>query len=187
MRHLHSGRKLNCDSSHRKAMLRSMTLALIENEAIQTIPTRAKELRWWADRVVTLAKRGDLASRRQIIQLLGSTETHRPGENRVRMAIEKVYSELCPRFKDRNGGYTQILRLAKRRAGDNADQCLMRYIPSEDKKKSEGAKDAKAKTKAPKKEVKTAKAEVAPKEEKVAKKSAEPQDKPAKAPKKKEK
>ncbi len=183
MRHLHAGRKMNCDSSHRKAMLRSMTLALIENESIKTIPTRAKELRWWADRVVTLAKRGDVASRRQIVKLLGSTETHTPGQNRVRMAIEKVYSDLCPRFKERNGGYTQILRLAKKRAGDNADQCLMRYIPSEEKKKSEGTKEAKAKTV----KAKAPKVEASAKAEKVAKKSAEPQDKPAKATKKKEK
>ena len=141
MRHLHSGRKMNMDSSHRNAMLRSMTLALIESETIKTIPTRAKELRWWADRVITLAKRGDLASRRQMVKLLGSTETYKTGENRARMAIDKVYSELAPRFKDRQGGYTQILRLAKRRAGDNADQCIMRYIPSEaDQKKSEGGK-----------------------------------------------
>ena len=166
-------------------MLRSMTLALIESETIKTIPTRAKELRWWADRVITLAKRGDLASRRQMVQLLGSTETHKPGENRVRMAIEKVYTELTPRFKDRTGGYTQILRLAKRRAGDNADQCIMRYIPSEeDQKKSEGKKDVKAK--APKKEAKP-KSDASPKAEKVAKKvSEEPQDKP-KAAKKKDK
>ena len=110
MRHAHSGRKLGRSPEHRRATLRALTLALIENEAITTIPSRAKELRWYAERAVTLAKRGDVASRRQLIVMLGSTKTNIPGENRVRNAIEKVCKELAPRFKDRQGGYTQILR-----------------------------------------------------------------------------
>lgn len=142
MRHLHSGRKLGVAPHHRKAMLRSLTLALIERENIRTTTARAKELRWFADRVVTLAKRGDVAARRQIVRLLGSTETHRPGENRVRTAIERVYSELVPRFKTRAGGYTQILKLASRRAGDNAELVVMRYLPLlEEKSGSKGTKD----------------------------------------------
>lgn len=181
MRHLHSGRKMNMDSSHRNAMMRAMTLALIENESIKTIPTRAKELRSWADKVITLAKRGDLNSRRKMVQLLGSTETYKTGENRARMAIEKVYSELAPRFKDRPGGYTQIFRLAKNRAGDNAEQCIMRYIPSEADAKKADKKEAKAK--APKKEAKP-KAEAAPKADKAAKKAAPAEDKPKTAKKK---
>src|SRR3954470_4322365 len=101
MRHLNVGRKLGVDNSHRKAMMRGLTLALIEHEGIRTTPARAKELRWFADRVVTLAKRGDLAGRRKIVQLLGSTETNVPGQNRVRTAVEKVYTLLVPRFAGR--------------------------------------------------------------------------------------
>src|SRR4051812_41047304 len=118
MRHLHAGRKLGVAPHHRKALLRSLTLALIEKETIRTTPARAKELRWFAERVVTLAKRGDVSGRRHIVKLLGNTETKRPGENRVRIAIERIYSQLVPRFRTRPGGYTQILRLAQRRAGD---------------------------------------------------------------------
>jgi large subunit ribosomal protein L17 len=136
MRHQQIGRKLGVDHSHRKALLRSLSLALIERETIRTTPARAKELRWFADRIITLAKRGDLSSRRQLIKLLGSTETQHTGENRIRNAIERVHTLLAPRFKDRNGGYTQIIRLAKRRAGDNAELCVMRYIPPVDDKKS---------------------------------------------------
>src|SRR5277367_4711232 len=101
MRHLHSGRGLGVNPDHRKAMLRSLTLALIEHDSIRTTPARAKELRWYADRVVTLAKRGDLHSRRKIVQLLGTTQTSKPGENRVRNVLEQLYTSLVPRFKDR--------------------------------------------------------------------------------------
>jgi large subunit ribosomal protein L17 len=93
-------------------------------------------LRWWAEHVVTLAKRGDVASRRQIITLLGCTETQRNKENRVRSAIDRIYTHLVPRFQTRNGGYTQILKLVKRRAGDNADMVVMRYLPENDDKKT---------------------------------------------------
>lgn len=173
MRHLHTGRKLGVDNSHRVALLRSLTLALIENETIRTTPARAKELRWYAERIVTLAKKGDLAGRRRIVQLLGSTQTSKPGENRVRNAIARVYSDLAPRFKDRPGGYTQMFRLAIRRPGDNAEMCLFRYIPDGEKSeaKAKGGKEAKAskagaKKKAPAKKeagAKKAKAAVADK------------------------
>lgn len=146
MRHQHSGRKLGVDHSHRIALLRSMTLALIEHETIRTTPARAKELRWYAERIVTLAKKGDVASRRRIIQLLGSTQNTRPGENRVRNAIERVYTQLAPRFKDRPGGYTQMFRLALRRPGDNAEMCLFRYIPGGESE-TKGKKEVSAKAK----------------------------------------
>lgn len=125
-------------------MLRNLTLSIIERESIQTLVTRAKELRWYADHVVTLAKRGDVASRRRMIQLLGSTE-NTGSVNRVRTAVDRVYKELVPRFKDRTGGYTQILRLATRRAGDNSEMCIIQYLPSEDGQKDKKATDKKAK------------------------------------------
>lgn len=184
MRHRHSGRQLGVTPDHRRALLRNLTIALIEKEAIQTIPSRAKELRWFADRVITWAKQGDVAGRRQIIQLLGSSQNTGNGGNRIRNAIDKIYSDYVPRFKTRNGGYTQIFLLAKRRPGDNAEQCLMRYIPDESgSKKSAPKKSDKAgkkEAKAPKKELK-AKAPEAAKEKKAAK---EPEDKPTKAKKK---
>src|SRR5262249_7653379 len=135
------GRKLGVDNSHRKALLRGLTLSLIEHEGIRTTPARAKELRWFADRVVTLAKRGDLASRRQIVQLLGSVETGDSGKNRVRTAIDKIYTLLVPRYQGRNGGYTQIVRLAERRPGDNAEMCYMRYIPAPEEAKPKAKKE----------------------------------------------
>lgn len=154
MRHLHTGRKLGVAPDHRRALLRSLTLALLEHETIRTTPARAKELRWYADRVVTLAKRGDLASRRQIVRLLGSTETN-SGTNRIRRVLDNLYSNLAPRFSTRPGGYTQMFRLMDRRPGDNAELCLLRYIPGEESAKSPSKpakSDAKKTTKAPKAE-----------------------------------
>jgi len=144
MNHAHTGRKLGVNPSHRRALLRNLTLAIIERDSIRTTPARAKELRWYAERVVTLAKYGDVHSRRQIISLLGSTETT-SGTNRARSAIARVYENLVPRFKDRPGGYTQILRLAKNRPGDNAPMCVIRYMPELDEKAAKKDKDSKAK------------------------------------------
>lgn len=189
MRHLQSGRKLGVDSPHRDAMLRSLTLALIEHDHIRTTRARAKELRRVADRIVTWGKRGDVHARRLMVKFLGSTQTGPGGVNRARKAIERVYSELVPRFKTRPGGYTQILHLAARRAGDNAEMVLMRYLPAPDEKGAKGKGDKKTakagdkEAKAPKKADKKveaaasdkAKAKKAPAEDKG------PQDKPAKA------
>ncbi len=162
MRHLHSGRKLGVAPHHRRALIRSLTLALIERDSITTTRARAKELRSYADRIITFGKKGDVSSRRQLLKILGTTQTKTPGENRVRGALEKVYSVLVPRFTTRPGGYTQIFHLARRRAGDNSEMCLMRYIPAVDDKKEKAKK-------APKKEEKKAKAAASDKEESKAK------------------
>lgn len=181
MRHHVQGRKLGTYSSHRAAIIRDIALALIERETIRTTTARAKEVRPLADRLVTLAKRGNLAGRRRIIQLLGSTQNTTPGHNRVRSALENLYGELVPRFKDRQGGYTRIIRL-RRRAGDDADFCVFQYLPSEDPKKA--AKDKGGKKPAGKAakgtDDKPAKAKAAVK---ASSKGAakEPEDQPAKA------
>jgi large subunit ribosomal protein L17 len=182
MRHLKTGRKLGVTVPHRKAMLRSLTLALIERETIRTTPARAKELRWYAERVVNLAKKGDVHSRRQIVKLLGSTQTYTTGENRVRKVLDRLYTHLAPRFKDRPGGCTQLIRLANRRAGDNAELCVFRYMPDPDAEKAAGKdKGAKAKKAKPEKKAKEVKAKAT--EDKPAKakseKSAKAKDKKA--------
>ena len=176
MRHAKAGDKLGVLPSHRVALLRNLTLALIEHGKIKTTTRRAKAMRWYAEHVVTLAKRGDLASRRQIVKLLGSTETGQPGHNRIRLAIEKVYSDLAPRFKDRQGGYTQIFRLAQPRVGDCAPMCLIQYLPGPEEAKGK----ASDKTKKAAKEVK--KAEKAPEDKPVKKeaKAAKAEDMPVK-------
>jgi len=138
VKHLCETRKLGRDSSHRIATMRALALALIENETIKTTVAKAKELRRYAERLLTLAKRGDLHSRRLIVSMLGSTITHHGKTNRVRTAIAKLYSKFVPRFKSRNGGYTQIFRVANRRVGDNAELAIIRYIPPPEEKKKKG-------------------------------------------------
>jgi large subunit ribosomal protein L17 len=172
MRHAKAGDKLGVLPSHRVALFRNLTLALIEHGRIKTTTRRAKAMRWYAEHVVTLAKRGDLASRRQIVKLLGSTETGKPGHNRIRLALDKVYSDIAPRFKDRNGGYTQIFRLAEPRVGDCAPMCFIQYLPGAEKAKgtekpSDKEKKATKKAAAPKVEDKPAKEKAVKKEAKA--------------------
>lgn len=186
MRHGKSGRKLGFDSDHRKSVLRGMTMSLIEHETIRTTPGRAKELRWFAERVVTLAKRGNLAGRKRVYQLLGHTRTHANGSNRTDNAVRKLYDTLVPRFQTRPGGYTQIFRLADPRPGDNAPMCLIRYIPAEGEKKAKGKTPVKPtkKTATPKKEAKAA--DKPAKAAKADKGGTAPQEKATKKPKAKE-
>lgn len=108
MRHNKSGRRLGRNSGHRTAMLRNMVTSLIEHEKITTTDTRAKELRKLADRMITLGKRGDLHARRQALQVMRDSKV-----------VAKLFDMVGPRYKDRPGGYTRIIKLGVR-LGDNA-------------------------------------------------------------------
>lgn len=119
MRHMNRGRKLSRTSSHRKAMFRNMVAALFTNGRIITTPAKAKEARPFAERLITLAKKGpnDLAARRRAIRLL-----HDPA------LVRSLFEDLGARYKDRNGGYTRILHLSKTRVGDGAPQVLFELV-----------------------------------------------------------
>ena len=117
MRHLKRGRHLGRTSSHRQAMLRNMAASLFICQRITTTPEKAKEARPFAERLITLAKRGDLAAKRRAIQLL-----HDP------RAVAELFGVLGPRFKERPGGYTRILHLEKRRVGDSARQVIFELV-----------------------------------------------------------
>lgn len=108
MRHRMSGRKLNRNSSHRKAMFSNMAVALIKHEQITTTVPKAKELRGIVDRLITLGKRGDLHARRQAISVL-----------RNPVLVDKLFTTLAERYADRPGGYTRVLK-AGYRYGDSA-------------------------------------------------------------------
>lgn len=109
-------RKLGRPSSHRQLMLRNLTNSLIKHESIETTVTRAKEVRKFADRMVTLAKRGDLHARRQALAFVTEEAT-----------VAKLFNELGPKYKDRNGGYTRIVQTGPRR-GDAAPMCKIEFI-----------------------------------------------------------
>lgn len=108
MRHRKSGRHLNRTSSHRKAMFRNMAVSLFEHEAIKTTVPKAKELRRVAEPLITLAKQDTVANRRLAFD-----------RTRSKSAVAKLFNELGPRYQDRPGGYTRILK-AGYRAGDSA-------------------------------------------------------------------
>ena len=116
MRHLKQGRKLGRTTAHRKALLRNLATALLEHERIITTEPKAKELRRVADKLVTLGKRGSLHARRQALQTVQSTTV-----------VQKLFNEIAPRFAERQGGYTRILRLGYR-PGDAAAMAVIELV-----------------------------------------------------------
>ena len=116
MRHRHSGRQLNRNSSHRKAMFRNMTASLVEHELIKTTLPKAKELRRYAEPLITLAKEDSVANRRLAFDRLRSKE-----------AVGKLFGELGPRYESRPGGYLRILKCGFR-PGDNAPMAYVELV-----------------------------------------------------------
>ena len=110
-------RKLGVTNKHRRSMLASLTKQLIINERIETTETRAKEVRKCFDKMVTYGKSGSLVSRRLALAFL-----HNDND-----CVQKVFNELGPRYKDRNGGYTRIIKL-KERKGDNALMVILELV-----------------------------------------------------------
>lgn len=117
MRHKISGRKLNRTSSHRKATFRNLSVALIKHEQIQTTLPKAKELRGFVDRLITLGKRGGLHARRQALSRL----------NNDVVITQKLFSVLAERYVDRKGGYTRVLK-AGFRYGDSAPMAIIELV-----------------------------------------------------------
>lgn len=116
MRHRHSGRRLNRNSSHRKAMFRNMTSSLLEHELIKTTLPKAKELRGFAEPLITLAKRDSVANRRLAFDRL-----------RNKASVGKLFTELGPRYKERPGGYIRILKCGYR-PGDRAPMAYVELV-----------------------------------------------------------
>lgn len=116
MRHKKSGRKLNRDAAHRKAMFKNMSCSLFEHEIIKTTLAKAKELRRVAEPLITLAKNDSVANRRLAFARMGSKE-----------AVGKLFVELGPRYMDRPGGYTRILKCGYR-AGDAAPMAFIELV-----------------------------------------------------------
>ena len=127
MRHRMSGRKLNRKSAHRKAMFANMTASLLRHEQIKTTQPKAKELRHFADKMITLAKRGTLHARRQAIAFLQDDEV-----------VAKLFETLGERYKERPGGYTRVLH-AGPRYGDNAPMAIIELVDRDPEAK--GAED----------------------------------------------
>jgi large subunit ribosomal protein L17 len=116
MRHRKKGRKLNRTASHRRATLRNMATSLFRHGRIETTTAKAKELRPFAERLVTLAKRGDLHARRLAARKIQD-----------RQVLGSLFDEIGPRYSERPGGYTRILKLGNRK-GDAAEMSLIELV-----------------------------------------------------------
>ncbi len=126
MRHRQSGRQLNRNSSHRKAMFRNMTISLLEHELIKTTVPKAKELRSYAEPLITLAKKDSVANRRLAFDRTRSKEI-----------VGKLFNELGPRYLDRPGGYIRIMKCGLR----TGDKAPMAYVELVDRPQPENFDD----------------------------------------------
>ena len=138
MRHRVAGRRLSRDSEHRLAMRRNLVASLFEHETISTTIEKAKEVKPFAEKLITLAKKGTLSARRRAIALLGNRNIVGDEDGTVvkkGTIIGKLFSELGPRYLDRPGGYTRIIRLSMRRLGDNGRLVLLQLIGADESSK----------------------------------------------------
>ena len=110
-------RKLGRDNKHRRSMMATLTKQLVENESITTTVTRAKELRKFAEKMITYGKKGDLVSRRKALAFLHNDKK----------VVDKIFNDLAKRYKNRNGGYTQILKTSER-IGDNSLMAIIKFV-----------------------------------------------------------
>jgi large subunit ribosomal protein L17 len=132
MRHLVKGRKLGRTTAHRTALLRNLVTSFLEKERVRTTLAKAKEARPLAEKMITLAKQGTLHSRRRALRFV-----------RKESAVTKLFDSLAPRFSERPGGYTRIVKLGPR-PGDGAAMAMLELIGSEYVKKAKKKKDKKA-------------------------------------------
>ena len=138
-------RKLGRDNKHRRSMLATMTKQVVMNESITTTETRAKEVRKAVEKMVTYGKKGDLVARRKALAFLHNDT----------QVVDKIFNDLAKRFENRNGGYTQILKLSERR-GDDSMMVILKLVDEESKTEVKAAKKEEAPKKVEAKEEKKA-------------------------------
>ncbi|MEM8873114.1 MAG: 50S ribosomal protein L17 [Planctomycetota bacterium] len=132
MRHNRKGRQLSRDTEHRVAMRRNQAQSLFEHGSIKTTLPKAKELRGFVDKLISLAKKGDLHSRRRVISLM--QDRRLVDENQEftgQTVVQKLFNDVAPKFSDRNGGYTRIVRLGTYRIGDAGDWVMISLVDDE--------------------------------------------------------
>ena len=135
MRHRVAGRRLSRTKEHRLAMRRNLVSSLFQHETISTTIEKAKEVKPFAEKLITLAKKGTLPARRRAIAMLGNRDVidYKDGRaTKTGTVIGKLFSELGPRYLDRPGGYIRIIRLSMRRLGDNGQLVLLQLIGADE-------------------------------------------------------
>jgi len=153
MRHRVAGRRLSRTGEHRLAMRRNLVASLFEHETISTTIQKAKEVKPFAEKLITLAKKGTLSARRQAIAMLGNRDIidYEDGKAvKKGTIIGKLFSEIAPRYLDRPGGYTRIIRLSLKRLGDNGQLVLLQLVGEDEgsKKQTKAATKRAARRKA---------------------------------------
>ncbi len=129
MRHGKAWKKLERSPSHRRALLRNLATSLIQHERIETTITKAKALRRVADRLITLGKKGTLPARRQAIAYLMPVNREVSFDTKKRTVVHKLFEDLAPRYNERSGGYTRVIRTRKRE-GDKAQLAMIEFVES---------------------------------------------------------
>ena len=146
MRHRVAGRHLSRTSEHRLALRRNLVSSLFEHETISTTKEKAKEVRGFAEKLITLAKKGTLPARRRAISLLNNRAIFAEEDGKMvkkGTVVGKLFSEIGPRYLDRPGGYTRIIQLPKRRLGDGGQLVLLQLVGAGEEKKPKADKEKK--------------------------------------------
>ena len=137
-RHLMRGRQLSRDTEHRKALRRNMAQSLFEHGKIRTTVAKAKEIRPFVEKLITLARRNDLTARRRVIQLMQDRrvtdeeqEFITNDKGRELTVVQRLFSEVAPKLTDRPGGYTRIVKTAEYRIGDAANVVVLQLVTEE--------------------------------------------------------
>ena len=129
MRHRVSGKHLGRSPSHRRAMRRNLAASLFEHGAVRTTEAKAKDVRRFVEKLITIARRGDLHSRRLVIAKLQDRRIHDSnGDDVGQTVVQRLFDDIAPRYVNRPGGYTRIIRLADRRIGDSGVQVLLQLL-----------------------------------------------------------
>lgn len=127
MNHRKSFRKFGRSAAHRRALLRNLATSLILHNRIETTLPKAKDLRRVADSLVTLGKKNTLHARRQAMSYLFAINRQEDGNTEKRTAVHRLFEEIAPRYAERNGGYTRVIR-TRRRDGDNAQMAIIEFV-----------------------------------------------------------
>ena len=146
MRHRVAGRHLSRTSEHRLALRRNLVSSLFEHETISTTQEKAKEVRSFAEKLITLAKKGTLPARRRAISLLNNRAIFAEEDGKMvkkGTVVGKLFSDIGPRYLDRPGGYTRIIKLPKRRLGDGGQLVLLQLVGAGQKKEQKAAEEKK--------------------------------------------
>ena|SRR5450432_3863758 len=141
--HLIRGRQLSRDTEHRLALRRNLVQSLFEHGKVRTTLPKAKEVRPFAEKLITLAREGSLNSRRRVISMLRDRRlTDEDQEFTGQTVVQKLFTDIAPKFKDRNGGYTRIIKTSKYRIGDGGTIVLLQLLSEESAPKGTARRSA---------------------------------------------